>query len=945
MSGWGLTSVLSWQAAPVDIPPKPNPFLKPKPPLLPPVHPEVQSLLDKGEIVDLTESVKLQAAIPCYGRDNDVKWIAIRVASPQKNSVLITGSAGVGKTRLYYHIAQLIVTDRAPLGLRGRRILLLCSEPKKVLDILSRYYSKECVLVSDEVHTILKKEGWFGSQLDQSEELKPFIGSGKTPFIGFTDRPDAFIKDNAWLRRFHIRTLPEMSISDSIKALLESKVYLQSKINQIIEETYKASGIQVEISLEAIALSVKLSFVYIPEEYLPDKSSKILEPACIGKVMQCLQAGVDDLYASPVIKVSGEDIKLYVQQEYRVTQQEVEDTLKDLESALQYTPIPLTEPLMKYTTNLNEKVRRGDLLPAYGRDDEMQKVTTILCARRANNAILRGYAGSGKSRIGEGLAYNIVHKKNIPPSLENVQVLELDLNSLIGDTKYRGELEAKYRDFFRSAEKYAGHFILVIDEIHRLVGSGLSESNTTDTANQFKTMLARGKLRVVGMTTPYEFSSLERDPAFLRRFQTLDIDPFSVPQTIEVIRADKKHYQESYQRPNLMFRINDSACEAAAFLAVHYLPREYLPASAYKIFDSACAYAEAHAPAGQSIIVVDDSTVVNYVTYFFKKEKNERTLRQVTNDLMRLKAELHPSNQLIPLHEPVIRFSENWINKARQGDFKPSVHREKDVQRLIEILNCKTVNNVLLMGRSGSGKTSLAQQVALLMANGQIFKNRLFLALKFQDFLDEARKTPSTISSFIDSLHRCAGSFVLFIDEFHNFFQVQTPDGVPLYDLFKPILAEGKVRLIGATTKEEARAYILNKGEAVLRRFAPHYLFELTDVQSVDALAGSKEAYESHYSEQLGRKVVIDPSAFPTAVQEAKKRLSHQALPSSAITLFEEACSAKGMDDSPGEIKVTPEDILRFAEERYPLPKPIPPTSWMTIVYGFFAKCFRFFFK
>jgi ATP-dependent Clp protease ATP-binding subunit ClpA len=300
------------------------------------------------------------------------------------------------------------------------------------------------------------------------------------------------------------------------------------------------------------------------------------------------------------------------------------------------------------------------------------------------------------------------------------------------------------------------------------------------------------------------------------------------------------------------------------------------------------------------------------------------------------------------LHEPLIQLTENWTNKARQGLFKPSVHQQEAIKRVIETLNCKTSNNVLLLGRAGCGKTSLAQQIAILMASGEIhgaFKDRLFLALKLQDLLDLARTSPSTITNFIESLRKYAGSYILFVDEFHTFFQVHTKDGIPLHELFKPILADGKVRLIGASTQEDARRYILNQGEAVLRRFTVHKLPELSDVQSVDVLANSKESYEAHYSEHLGRQVVIHSEAFSTAVQEAKTRLTHQALPSSAITLFEGACSAKTSDDSSEAFNITSDDVLRFAEERFPLPKPISPTSWINMISQFFVKLFRFFWR
>ncbi len=845
---------------------------------LPVIPPQVQALLEGKYIIDLTEEVKRKPPGPFYGREKDILWVAEKVSCQNKDSVLVTGSAGVGKTLLYRQIAYLIMTGKAPVGLQNRRVFLFISDLKKVLDVLGQHSRDDFLMVVDEVHAYFRIGSIF------TEELKPFIGNGRTPLIGLTDRWEEFMMDPPMRRRFQTLHLSEMAIPDAIEAFKASRSSLKAWAENFVLKNFGALGFQISIRDDAIETAVKLSVTYLPKEFLPDKVSKILEPAVTGKTIQFMQEkkpGVP-LY----LEITQEDIVQYVIREFKVTRSDVHAKSEDLDRALKTTPIPLTEPLMRHTLNLNQEALLGKILPAYGRDLEMRNVITILSGLESNNVILCGEPGCGKTRIGEGLAYLMVHGQ-VPESMRDMLVLLLDLNSLVGKTEYRGQFEEKVGEFLRSAEKYAGQFILMIDEAHRLVGSGRTEHGHDDVANQLKALLARGKLRVLGMTTPLDFQSMQSDPAFLRRFQVQNISPFSVAQTVQVLNLERDHFQKAYsakmKRP---FSIEPAAMEATAYLAVHYLPKEFLPASAYKIFHGACAHAGM-----QRLPVLTEGCVIDYVTEFLQK-KHDRSLAE--KDLVRLKAELHPINSLIPVHEPIIRFTENWTNKARQGLFRRSLHRTYELQSMINTLGCVTINNILLVSRAGGGKTSLIKQLAISMVRGEVppfLQNCLLLTLKLQDLLNEEKTNPNVITDFIESASRYEGHFVLFTDEFHTFFEARTRQGIPIYELFKPILAEGKVRLIGATTPEDAKEYILDKGESILRRLSIQVLAELGVSESIDVLADARPFYEEYYSKQKGKPFKIDPAIFETLVLQAKERLNYQALPASAITLLEQICS------------------------------------------------------
>ena len=241
------------------------------------------------------------------------------------------------------------------------------------------------------------------------------------------------------------------------------------------------------------------------------------------------------------------------------------------------------EALSKYGRDLVEEVKNGKIDPIIGRDDEIRRVMQILSRKTKNNPVLIGEPGVGKTAVVEGIAWRIM-KGDVPQSLKEKKLVELDMGALIAGAKYRGEFEERLKAVLEEVKNAQDGIILFIDEIHNLVGAGKTEGSM-DAANLLKPMLARGELRCIGATTFDEYRKyIEKDKALERRFQRVMVQEPTVEDTISILRGLKDRF-ESYHGVKIL----DEAIIAAATLSNRYITDRFLPDKAIDLVDEACA--------------------------------------------------------------------------------------------------------------------------------------------------------------------------------------------------------------------------------------------------------------------------------------------------------------------------------------------------------------------
>lgn len=239
-----------------------------------------------------------------------------------------------------------------------------------------------------------------------------------------------------------------------------------------------------------------------------------------------------------------------------------------------------TPTLDEFGTNLTQLAEDNRLDPVIGREKEIERVIQILGRRTKNNPVLIGEPGVGKTAIAEGLALRIA-SEDIPEILAGKKVVTLDIGSLVAGTKYRGEFEERLKKIMEEI-KSAGNVILVIDEVHTLIGAGAAEG-AVDAANILKPALARGELQCIGATTIDEFRKhIERDAALERRFQQVMVDEPSVEETIEILRGLRERYETHHK-----LKISDEAIVASVKLGQRYIADRFLPDKAIDLMDEA----------------------------------------------------------------------------------------------------------------------------------------------------------------------------------------------------------------------------------------------------------------------------------------------------------------------------------------------------------------------
>ena len=323
--------------------------------------------------------------------------------------------------------------------------------------------------------------------------------------------------------------------------------------------------------------------------------------------------------------------------------------------------------LEKYGRNIIEDVKNRKIDPIIGRDDEVRSITRILSRKTKNNPVLIGEPGVGKTAIVEGLAQRIV-KGDVPNSLKDKIIWELDMASLIAGAKYRGEFEERLKKVLDEVKKSEGNIIMFIDEIHTIVGTGAIEG-AMDTGNILKPMLARGEIHVIGATTLNEYRKyIEKDGALERRFQKIIVSEPSVEDTITILRGLKERFEIHHG-----VSIQDRALVSAATLSNRYITDRFLPDKAIDLVDEACA----------TIRVQMDSvpTSLDELTRKIMRLEIEREAIKKEKDELSKKRLSDINSELETLKADEKKLSDDWNNEKNANEEIKKVKSEIDKKR------------------------------------------------------------------------------------------------------------------------------------------------------------------------------------------------------------------------------------------------------------------------
>ena len=328
--------------------------------------------------------------------------------------------------------------------------------------------------------------------------------------------------------------------------------------------------------------------------------------------------------------------------------------------------------LSKFGRNITELVKSNKIDPVIGRDDEIRNIITILARKTKNNVILLGEPGVGKTAILEGLAQRIV-KNDVPQTLKDKEIFELDMGALVAGAKYQGEFEERLKAVLNKIKESNHKIILFIDEIHLIVGAGRSQG-ALDASNMLKPMLARGDIDCIGATTLKEYQEyIEKDRALERRFQPVMVLEPSKEDTLSILRGLKSRFESHHG-----VHISDNALVAAVNYSVRYIPNRFLPDKAIDLIDEACAETRVEIESMPSELdeVSRKIRQLEIERMALKLEKDEQSQKR----LEKLEDELHENNQKAE------ELTREWQKE------KAEIKEEKELKEKLDNLNFKLQN-------------------------------------------------------------------------------------------------------------------------------------------------------------------------------------------------------------------------------------------------------------
>ena len=362
---------------------------------------------------------------------------------------------------------------------------------------------------------------------------------------------------------------------------------------------------------------------------------------------------------------------------------------EDLETPKAEAGAEKESALSKYCVDLNVKAQKGDVDPLIGREAEVERCIQVLCRRRKNNPLLVGDPGVGKTAIAEGLALKIIHGQT-PDILSQATIYSLDMGALLAGTRYRGDFEERLKAVVKEMEDHPDA-ILFIDEIHTVIGAGATSGGAMDASNLLKPALSGGKLRCMGSTTYKEFRQhFEKDRALARRFQKIDVNEPSIPDSIKILMGLKPHFESHHD-----LRYTADAIRAAVELAARYINDRKLPDSAIDVIDEA----------GAAQHLLSDSKR--------RKTIGIKEIETVVSKIARIPAKSVSKNDA-----EVLRDLEKTLKRAVFGQDKAIVALSSAIKLARAGLREpeKPIGNYLFAGPTGVGKTEVAKQLASILS-------------------------------------------------------------------------------------------------------------------------------------------------------------------------------------------------------------------------------------
>ncbi len=342
------------------------------------------------------------------------------------------------------------------------------------------------------------------------------------------------------------------------------------------------------------------------------------------------------------------------------------------------------DPLESFTADLIKRAQENKIDPLIGRGLETDRVMQVLCRRRKNNPILVGDPGVGKTAIAEGLALKI-NEKSVPDLLENCELYSLDMGALLAGTKYRGDFEQRLKDVITALEEKE-NALLVIDEIHTVVGAGATTSGSMDASNILKPALSSGDIKCIGTTTYEEYKNhFEKDRAFSRRFEKIEVAEPSVEETCEILKGLRSCYEEHHG-----LKYPDKTIEAAAYLSDKYINDRFLPDKAIDVIDEAGAFLRLKGEGRRKTVSPKD---IEKIVAKIAKVPVSNVNAVDKNSLEALPGKLL---NVIFGQDDAIHTLTTAIKRSRAGLAAPE----------------RPIGSFLFMGPTGVGKTEVAKQLA-----------------------------------------------------------------------------------------------------------------------------------------------------------------------------------------------------------------------------------------